>query len=121
MPAAYEALVAALKATDIPFEEYGWKTRPQGIHGVITPDMEADSLDGDGEKLDRSWDTSIDVFFTRKADRRTVITTVENILRNHCGSCWIMNSSQYETTTRLFHIEWTCETTGDITPEAGGN
>ncbi|MBR6442728.1 MAG: hypothetical protein IKS46_03490 [Clostridia bacterium] len=117
MPAAYEALVAALKATDIPFEEYGWKTRPQGIHGVITPDMEAGSMDGDGGKLDRSWETSIDVWFSRKADRRRVISTVESVLRAECGSCWDLNSSQYETTTRLFHIEWVCETAGDITPE----
>ena len=28
MPSEYEALVAALKLTSIPFMEYGWKTRP---------------------------------------------------------------------------------------------
>ena len=36
MPSEYEALVAALKLTDIPFSEYAWKTRPEGTYGVIS-------------------------------------------------------------------------------------
>ena len=121
MPTEYEGLVTALKATVIPFEEYGWKTRPTGTYGVITPDMEAGSVEGDGEKLDRSWEASVDVFFPRKADRRTVISTVENALRSVCGASWELNSTQYETQTRLFHIEWICEVFGEMTgePEAG--
>ena len=121
MPAEYEALVEALQATDIPFEEYGWKTRPTGTYGVITPDMEAGSMEGDSEKLDRSWEASVDVFFSRIADRRTVISTVENVLRSVCGSGWELNSNQHETQTGLFHIEWVCDILGEIDgePEAG--
>ena len=120
MPTEYESLVTALKATVIPFEEYGWKTRPnRDYYGVITPDMEADSADGDSEKLDRSWSTSVDVFFRKITDRKMIITTVEGILDAACGSCWEMNSNQYETQTGLFHIEWVCEVTGEITAEAG--
>ena len=121
MQTEYEALVAALKETDIPFEEYGWETRPEGTYGVITPDMEAGSMDGDGDKLDKAIEASIDVFFSRLSDRKTVIRTVENVLRECCGSSWWLNSSQHETQTKLFHFEWVCQTYGEIDgePEAG--
>ena len=117
MPDEYEALVAALKATGIPFEEYGWKQRPEGTYGTISLDMEVDSEDGDGEKLDRSWEASIDVFFSRLDDRKTMIKTVEDAIRSVCGSSWELNSTQYETQTRLFHVEWVCEVMGDFTGE----
>lgn len=111
MPDGYEALVAALQDTGIPFEEYGWKTRPEGIYGVVSLDMEPDSLDGDDRKLDRSWEASVDVFFPKKTDRETVISTVEDVLRTVCGSSWYLNSAQHEATTGLFHIEWVCDVT----------
>ena len=117
MPTEYEELVTALKATVIPFEEYGWKTRPKGTYGVITPEDEAGSMGGDGIKLDRAWGASIDVFFSKLEKRKTVILTVENVLRSVCGNCWGLNSTQYETQTGLFHIEWVCEVTGDILPD----
>ena len=47
MPSEYEALVAALKLTDIPFAEYGWNKRPEGTYGVVSLDFEAGSQDGD--------------------------------------------------------------------------
>ena len=49
MPSEYEALVAALKLTDIPFAEYGWNKRPEGTYGVVSLDFEAGTLDGDGD------------------------------------------------------------------------
>ena len=121
MPTEYEELVAALQQTEIPFEEYGWKTRPEGTHGVITLDMEAGDTEGDGEKLDRSWEVSVDLFFDKLANRKRLIKTVEDAIRSVCGSSWEMNSTQYETQTRLFHIEWVCEVLGEMTgePEAG--
>lgn len=122
MPDEYEALVAALKATEIPFEEYAWKTRPEGTHGIVSLDMEADSEQGDGEKLDRAWEASVDVYFARLGDRKSMIKTVEDAIRSVCGDSWELNSAQYETQTRLFHIEWICEVMGDMTGEAeGGN
>ena len=109
MPSEYEALVAALKLTDIPFAEYAWKTRPEGTYGVVSLDFEGASLDGDGEKLDRVWEVSVDVFIRLLREREDVITTVEEILTEICGSCWHQNSHQFETNTGLFHIEWVCE------------
>ena len=109
MPTEYTDLLNALQETEIPFEEYGWKTRPEGTYGVITPEDEAGSHDGDGEKLDRAWSASVDVFFSKKSDREYVTETVETVLRSVCGSSWELYSVQYEQQTGLFHYEWVCE------------
>ena len=69
MPSEYEALVAALKLTSIPFAEYGWKTRPEGAYGVVQLDFEAGSLNGDGAKADRAWEGSVDLFYPKLSDR----------------------------------------------------
>ena len=69
MPSQYDALVAALKTTEIPFAEYGWKTRPAGMHGIVAIDFESSFLNGDGLKQDRVWEGSVDVFFTALDDR----------------------------------------------------
>ena len=106
MPSEYEALVAALKLTSIPFAEYGWKTRPEGSYGVVQLDFESGSLDGDGTKLDRSWEGSVDLFYPKLSDREDLIDEVEETLETVCGSSWYLNSTQYETGTGLFHAEW---------------
>lgn len=111
MPNEYEALVAALKLTDIPFAEYGWNARPEETYGVVSLDFENGQIDGDNQKQDRSWEASVDVFFRQLSERETVIGTVEEILAEICGSAWGMNSVQYENGTGLFHIEWTCTVT----------
>ena len=74
MPSEYEALVAALKLTDIPFAEYGWNKRPEGTYGVVQLDFEAGSQDGDGEKQDRVWEASVDVFIRLIRERDDVIS-----------------------------------------------
>jgi hypothetical protein len=109
MPKEYEALVAALKLTDYPCAEYGWKTRPEGSYFVAGLDFEAGSLAGDGVKTDRSWSGSLDAFFHLLEERDNVIETAEEILEEVFGSSWTMNSMQYETETGLFHAEWTFE------------
>lgn len=117
MPSEYEALVAALKLTSIPFAEYGWKTRPEGAYGVVQLDFEAGSLDGDGEKLDRSWEGSIDLFYPKLTDRSDLIEEVEETLTAITGSSWQLNSTQYETGTGLFHVEWVFEVLDTPEPE----
>ena len=109
MPSEYAALVAALKLTDIPFAEYGWNKRPEGTYGVVSLDTESDSLDGDGKKLDRVWQVAVHVFFYKLSERGDVISAVEEVLTEICGSSWNMNSTQYENSTGLFHVEWVCE------------
>ena len=121
MPEEYETLVAALKTTDIPFEEYGWRTRPEGTYGVVSLDFETRSMNGDGVKQDRAWEASVDVFFRKLSDRANVSAAVEEILTEVCGDSWEMNHMQHEADTGLFHFEWVCRLTGTITapePEA---
>jgi hypothetical protein len=106
MPSEYEALVAALKLTDIPFAEYGWKTRPEGAYGVVQLDFEAGQMNGDGEKLDRVWEGSVDLFYPKLTDRGDLIDAVEETLTEILGNSWELNSTQYERETGLFHVEW---------------
>jgi hypothetical protein len=109
MPSEYEALVAALKLLSIPFAEYGWKTRPEGAYGVVQLDFESGSMNADGEKQDRSWEGSVDVFYPKLTDRTDIIEAVEETLETVCGSSWYLSSTQYETGTGLFHVEWVFE------------
>ena len=106
MPSEYEALVAALKLTSIPFAEYGWKTRPEGAYGVVQLDFEAGNLNGDGSKLDRAWEGSVDLFYPKLSDRTDLIDEIEETLEAILGNSWSLNSTQYETGTGLFHVEW---------------
>ena len=106
MPSEYEALVAALKLLTIPFAEYGWKARPEGAYGVVQLDFEAGSLDGDGGKTDRAWEGSVDVFYPKLTDRGDIIDAVEETLTEVLGNSWSLNSTQYESGTGLFHVEW---------------
>lgn len=106
MPSEYEALVAALKLTDTPVAEYGWKTRPEGAYYVVQLDFESGQLNGDGEKLERSWEGSLDLFYPKLTDRDDLIEETEEILAEIFGSSWELNSTQYESGTGLFHVEW---------------
>ena len=108
MPNEYEALVAELKGTDIPFAEYAWDTRPAGKHGVVSLDFEADGLEADDAKKDRAWEASVDVFFQKLSDQENITRTVEAILPRICGDRWELNHATHETATRMFHIEWAC-------------
>lgn len=109
MPSEYEALVAALKLTDTPVAEYGWKTRPEGAYYVVQLDFESGQLNGDGEKLERSWEGSLDLFYPKLTDRDDLIEETEEILTEIFGSSWELNSTQYESGTGLFHVEWVFE------------
>ena len=127
MPSEYAALVAALKLCTTPIAEYGWKTRPEGAYRVIQLDFEAGSLDGDGSKLDRIWEGSIDQFYPKLTDRDDLNEEVEETLTAILGNSWSLNSTQYETGTGLFHVEWVfqCmdtpeEPEPEPTPEGGG-
>ena len=119
MPNEYEALVAALKLTSVPFAEYGWRTRPEGAYGVVQLDFEAGQLDGDGKKLDRVWEGSIDLFYPKLSDRTDLIEEVEETLEEILGNSWELNSTQYENSTGLFHVEWVfqCQNVPDPEPE----
>lgn len=125
MPAEYEALVAALKLTSVPFVEYGWKNRPEGAYGVVRLDMEAGHLDGSDGKQDRVWEGSVDLFYPRLSDRTDLIEEIEETLEEVCGNSWALNSTQYENDSGLFHVEWVFQALDHYTepepePENGG-
>lgn len=123
MPSEYEALVAALKLTSIPFAEYGWKNRPEGAYGVVQLDFEAGHLDAGGSKRDRSWEGSVDLFYPKLSDRTDLIDEIEETLEEICGNSWELNSTQYENSTGLFHVEWVFQVLNNEAepePEAGG-
>lgn len=121
MPSEYEALVEALTSTEIPFAEYGWKTRPDGMFGVVGLDYEAGSLEGDGLKQDRSFGGSVDLYYRNLSDRAGAMGLIEAALVSCLGDGWELNSVQFETETGLFHVEWTFEVTGTIAaPEPDG-
>ena len=117
MPSEYEAMVAALKLTDIPFAEYAWQTRPEGAYGVVSLDFEAGQLDGSGAKNDRIWEGSIDLFFPKLSDRDDLIEEIEETLTEVVGNSWELNSTQYEHETGLFHIEWVFQCMNNAEPE----
>lgn len=117
MPSEYEALVAALKLTSVPFAEYGWKNRPEGAYGVVQIDFEAGNLNGDGGKQDRAWEGSVDLFYPKLSDRTDLIEEVEETLAEVLGDSWNMNSTQYETGTGLFHVEWVFQVVNDETED----
>lgn len=119
MPAEYENLVAAFKLSPVPVAEYGWKTRPEGAYRVIQLDFEAGHLDGDGEKQDRSWEGSVDLFFQKLTNREDLIEETEEILTEILGNSWELNSTQYETGTGLFHVEWVFEVMDHGVPAEG--
>lgn len=106
MPSEYEDLVAALKLTSVPFAEYAWRTRPEGAYGVVALEFEAGRLDGDDAKNDRVWEGSIDLFYPKLSDRSDLIEEIEETLTETVGNSWELNSTQYENSTGLFHVEW---------------
>ena len=119
MPSEYEALVAALKLLSVPFAEYGWKSRPEGAYGVVSLEMENESLDGSGLKQDRAWEGSVDLFYPKLSDRSDLIEEVEETLDAVCGSSWELNSTQYENSTGLFHVEWVFHVQDNATDTGG--
>ena len=119
MPSEYEALVAALKLTSVPFAEYAWRTRPEGAYGVVQLDFEAGRLDGDGAKSDRSWEGSVDLFYPKLSERSDLIDEIEETLGTILGNSWSLNSTQYETGTGLFHVEWVFDVMDTPEPEDG--
>lgn len=117
MPSEYEALVAALKLTGTPVAEYDWKTRPEGAYYVVALEAENGTFNADCERLDRSWEGSLDLFYPKLTDRDDLIEATEEILAETFGASWYLNSTQYERDTGLFHVEWVFEAIDEPDPE----
>ena len=100
----YEALLAALRALDIPLAEYAWDQRPDTNYLVIGIDDEAASLQADGKKVNQAPQGTIDLF--SYDNDREQMQQVQTVLNDLDGCAWYLNSVQYEDDTRLLHWEW---------------
>lgn len=101
----FDELVAKLKnISGVSFTEYEWKTRPDGNHGTVQLDFEAEDDNGDDGKQDRAWEGSVDTFTHGKA--MLTIAAVESVLEEICTGSWYLNSEQYERETGLIHREF---------------
>ena len=117
MPSEYTALVAALRLTSTPVAEYGWKTRPEGAYYTVQLDFESGELAADGEKQDRSWEGSLDLFYPKLTDRDDLVEATEEILTEIFGASWYLSSTQYERDSGLFHVEWVFEALDEPEPD----
>ena len=105
MQTPYEALVAALKATGIPFAEDGWGVAPRGqAYGVVAIEMQFDSAWADGRMQEQGVEGSVDLFTPTVgiAEARQVQSALDSVE----GVSWRFNSRQFEDDTRLAHWEW---------------
>lgn len=98
----FETVLAALQATGIPFEAYGWDNAPSGTYGVVSLEGQEDSVAGDNRILHQSIRGSIDLFV---AD---IGSTAPKVVQDAINGLvpWELNSIQYEYDTRLIHYEW---------------
>lgn len=120
----YTALVTAMKGLTqasaittepdkgLPVAENGWDTRPDvDSYGEIQYELEAGSLDGDNRKEDRAYEGSMDLYsYKRSGDGWPEL--IEQVLTEHCDSCWRLNYHGHETNTSLWHWEWVFQIEG---------
>ena len=101
----FDELVSKLKAIKgVQFTEYEWKTRPNGNHGTVQLDFEAEDDNGDDGHQNRAWEGSVDLYTHGKA--MLVVAAVESALETVCEGSWYLNSEQYEHETGLIHREF---------------
>lgn len=78
---------------------------------VYADEMESGSLSGDGRKVGRILEGSIDLYSKRPDD--PFINAIEKAL-NDAGICFRLNSIQYEPDTKVIHHEWVFEIETDV-------
>ena len=101
----FDELVSKLKAIQgVQFTEYEWKTRPNGNHGTVQLDFEAEDDNGDDRHQNRAWEGSVDLYTHGKA--MLIVAAVESALEDVCEGSWYLNSEQYEQETGLIHREF---------------
>lgn len=124
MPEEYLALVTAMKSLTqesavtsepdrgLPVAEDHWNTRPdKDSYGEIQLEFEADSLAGDNLKRERAFEGSMDLY-SQKRNGEGWPALIEQVLTEHCESCWRLNYHTFETETKLFRWEWVFQIEG---------
>ena len=100
----YDALLSALQAIGIPFQEYGWDQRPDVDYGLVSIDGAGEVVAADNHIQEQAIEGTIDLF-THGNDRASM-AAIQGILDGLEGCAWYLNSVQYEQETRLIHWEW---------------
>ena len=123
MPEEFAALMTAMKALTkaattsepaetLPVAENKFQTRPNTeSYGIIMYEFEAGSLDGDNRKQVRAYEGSMDLY-SREKHGDGWIPLIEQVLTEHCDSCWMLNYHEKEAGTNLFRWEWTFQVEG---------
>lgn len=99
-----DTLITALNATNIPFVKYGWNTSPKTDYGVVSIDGSGEVFKADGKNQALAIEGTVDLF-TRDAGE-TQRQAVQSALNSVDGLSWYLNSTQFESDTRLVHFEW---------------
>ena len=124
MPEEYLALVTAMKsltqesavtsepAKGLPVAEERWNTRPDvDSYGEIQFEFEAGSLDGDNRKKNRAYEGSMDLYSYKKSGDGWV-PLIEEVLTEHCDSCWRLEYHTHERETREYRGAWVFQIEG---------
>lgn len=99
----YDALLAALRLTGIPFAETAWDQRPSGAYGVVAVDSALHFYADD--HVDHQAPRGTVDLYTPSGDREAM-AAIQAALNGLSGCAWYLNSIQYEDDTRLLHWEW---------------
>lgn len=97
-----DTLKAALAATGLPFEHFGWSKAPAGDYGVWAEDG-ANDLHADNAHAEKLAEGTVD-WFTRD-DAMPAQPIIEAALTS-AGCAWYLNSVQLESDTGYIHLEW---------------
>lgn len=101
----FDALLTALRSTQIPFEAYGWDHSPAAPYGVVSIEGPGDSVAADDQIVHQAIRGSIDLYV--KSPATTLMTTVQDAINGLVA--WRLNSVQHEEDTNLIHYEWIYE------------
>lgn len=98
-----DALLAALRATGIPFAYMAWSHSPDAVYGVVTVSGQTELATDEDSVSEKMLEGYVDVF-TRISDG-TEMTLVESCLRD-LRLWFTFESVQYEEETGYIHYEW---------------
>lgn len=99
----YDAILAALKATGIPFAEVAWANAPKGDYGTFLLDSAYDSLWGDNHMISQTLEGTVHLF--TRTPGPTPVQTIQAAL-DDLEISYRLNSWQFEEETKLLHWEW---------------
>jgi len=93
--------------TGFPFAEYAWQSRPLPPYGTLQLDGQGASLWSGNKMREQAVQGSVDVFV--RGGSEAAKSSVQSALASLDGLSWRLYSVQYESDTKLTHLEWVFE------------